>query len=505
METIVEKNKLKNYHWYLLSGSLCFCIVSMLFFEIIPVGNGLGWDGTVYYNASIDFEQKFLNRQMTSYFFQRSFPAMLTYYLLKSVTYFVSILGLSTANIYTPSSVLSCFFLWNTIAILGSNCFLFKIYNKFEFDKKVQIVCFLLFNLNYPVAKFFSYYPLLTDYLAFFMALAIFYAYLYGRQVLLFFLFLIGCFIFPTLFIVSAILFVFPYRASEANIFAHIYTKYVSKYIGILYILVTLLALAYFIFKTRAILIDYENSNYTLPLGQSPIDVLLFPLSVLLACAYIVCLVYFAYQKKILPKLLGNFRFFNLLLVTFCYISISLIIKSYFTEAGFTIYGFRNNIIIQSIKQPLVFYFCHFFYLGLSVILPFIYYKKWEEIEKKMGIGSMFVIIVHFLLMIGSETRQFITILPFMVVYSGLLLKLFFTVDNKVILVIGFLSFFISTVWLPINISHVINREGMPYLYAIHQGPWMPANFYYIIAPFCIVVTLFLAYFLKTKKKSLSL
>ena len=248
-------------------------------------------------------------------------------------------------------------------------------------------------------------------------------------------------------------------------------------------------------------------NNDSLINGESPINETLLPIAVLCVVIYFVMIVLTFNPVTIFNKIIQQIQIRKLVLISICIISLSLLIKYYFPVAGFLLLDFLSNIVTQAIKEPLAFFFSHFFYFGIVFILPFIYYKYQKQIFEKIGLGAILVILFHLLLMACSETRAFLGLFPVLIIFSGLLLKDYFVVNNKTIIIMGILSLLMSTIWLPINQIIPYKRLdsiGITYLYAIHHGPWMPAGFYYyVLLPACLSIMLTLKIVLKPKNQEI--
>ncbi len=482
---ILLSNKEKTTYllqWYLLGLLFLYSVISTFFFEQIPVGEGLGWDGTTYYKLAADFKQQFISGDITRYYLKRSLPPAFIHYFLKTIDFAWKLLG---GNPIAPTIpvVINGFLFCNILAILGSNFFLFRIYDKLEFGKQIQVFCFIAFNLIFPISKLLTYYPILTDHYAVFISVLLLYAYLYEKTNLLFLTFLIAYFTFPTLIIVSFILFAFPYTKTEQI------TKIVinKQYNLFIYIIGVGLFISYLVYNAYIIFEQFKTKyNYILPFAQSPIDTFLFPLSICLLIGYVIFIAIISYPLDIIQNFIKSIDIKKFIFILVFTVILSQVIKLHFKDEGFSQDVFLENIVTQSIKQPLVSFFCHYFYFGIAYLIPFMFYRYWNSLVKPLGIGAILVIFAHFVLMIGSETRQFIPVLPFLVLSSGILLQKHSELTPKILWVVGGISLLLSTIWLPINYFKNLDALEMPYMYAIHQGPWMPPEFYYILVCFTL-------------------
>jgi hypothetical protein len=500
--SIENKSSLTIFVIMLLSLVLSQALL-MFLFEKIPVNEGLGWDGVIYYKMAADFKQKLFGGEITIYHIKRCFPSFIVHYSLKIIDYAWKLLSGTNLKPTIPV-IIASFSLLNIFTILGSNIFLFKIGNRLSFNHLQKIFCLISFNLIFPLGKLLNYCPVLTDYFALFVTILLFYTYLHKQNVLLLAFFLIGYFTFPTLSIVSFFLFAFPYNTKENTQKIIIPTTY-NKPIYIVFIGVIIILLA---MKTYTIFLKYTTEyNYVLPFNQSPIDVFLFPLSVITLIAYVVIIATISYPLNIIQNSLKQIKVVNVAIILVLFGALTKLIQLHFVKEGFTPDTFVENIFTQSIKQPFVSFLCHYFYFGIAFIIPFFYYRYWSDLLERLGIGVILVILAHLALMIGSETRQFITVLPFLVIASAIILQKHNKLTPKIISIIAIISFITSTIWLPINQFNLVQDKNliaieMPYLYAIHQGPWMPSEFYYVLLLFTIISCGTLIYLLKPFKKA---
>jgi hypothetical protein len=76
---------IKNYDLFNFSPFLLLIwgIISILFFEKMPLYNGFGWDGRLYGNLAIDFENIIRNHSLEAYAVQRIFPSFIIYDILQ--------------------------------------------------------------------------------------------------------------------------------------------------------------------------------------------------------------------------------------------------------------------------------------------------------------------------------------------------------------------------------------------------------------------------------------
>ena len=127
---------MKSYQWYLLGVVILFCLISVTLFEKITANGGLGWDGWTYNQILMRFKEIIVGGNITAYCLKRSLTLAVTYFLFKIISGMGMLMGFTSLTPTVPM-VIACFSLWSTLAITGSNFYLFKIYDKFEFEKNL--------------------------------------------------------------------------------------------------------------------------------------------------------------------------------------------------------------------------------------------------------------------------------------------------------------------------------------------------------------------------------
>ena len=456
---------LKNTIIFLFLLLFCFGFI----FESIPVWDGLGWDGSIYYNISKSGLSQFTDFKISGYYFFRSLPFFLFNFIPveKSVQSFLLYMNIV-----------------NFVAILISVFYFFKIMNFFNVSDNLSISCFILLFFNFPILKLVSYYPALTDHLSFFLSILGFYYFLIKNKLVSTLIIFISLFTFPSLAIILLTLNLFNSDSSNAiDVRLH-------KIINILIVV--------FLFVVTALMI---NSIYGLT-SISNITRQLLPLSSSLLLMYVIFIGYVFVKSE---------KFYSV--PSLYYTSLAIIIVSIlFTvfqnyppppKTSLSLIGFAN----ASMKYPLNFLAFHNFYYGLVFIFILLFIKKVFSNTFRFGLGAYFVVVFFLLFIIQSESRTFINILPLIVFILVSDLK-FIKISKINILIFLFISLINSRFYYKINkvpnMWDLMRKENIRNDFPVqgffmNMGPWVSFNMYLIQIIFFI--TIFLTFYLILKKK----
>jgi hypothetical protein len=154
---IILKN-LSLRFWLVLIFWVCYAFT--FFNEIIPVRDGLGFDGYHYYKVVLDGINQIVHKTINGYHFFRIFP-----YILFDIFNFPKSLDFT----------LTAFKIINLIAIGLSVFYFFKICKFYKLEVNVSNLGFILLFYSFPVLKYVNYNPMQTDHLSFFFSIIGFY------------------------------------------------------------------------------------------------------------------------------------------------------------------------------------------------------------------------------------------------------------------------------------------------------------------------------------------
>ena len=164
----------------------------------IPVGDGMGWDGVIYGSFAKDFPGRY-RAGVTSYYLGRLLPSLLLHYALRAI-------GVARSS----ENVIAAFRVMNAFLVITSALLWLRIARRMALGISGKIVGFAGLFLNFFALKLPAYYPVLTDVPAFFLGLAMLWAYMENRFWILLVLTLGGRFVWPTAVFIGAFLLIAP-------------------------------------------------------------------------------------------------------------------------------------------------------------------------------------------------------------------------------------------------------------------------------------------------------
>jgi hypothetical protein len=168
--------KIKNLH-ILLSISVVIIFISIFFGEKVPLNNGHGWDGEIYFQIAknTSFTDFLDGKIISKYYIKRALPFL----IVGKMSNLCSIdldLGMKITSF---------------LSILISIYFVVKIMDILRFKNNQKVLTIICLFCNYSILKMIGYYPWLTDQFAFFLTIVSIYYFLKGSN-----LGLITCIIF---------------------------------------------------------------------------------------------------------------------------------------------------------------------------------------------------------------------------------------------------------------------------------------------------------------------
>jgi hypothetical protein len=183
----------------LILAGLVIGLSGVSFSEKIPVARGFGWDGESYGLLAQNFYHRYADIGLNAYQAQRLLPSAIVHYTLR----FLSIPR-------TPLNVVYAFGLLTSL-VLGLAAWMWcRIADNLKFSDWGKLLGFAALFLNFFILKWAAYYPVLTDYLGYLIALAMVYSYLTGARWALCLLIAVGAFVWPALIFQGALLLFFP-------------------------------------------------------------------------------------------------------------------------------------------------------------------------------------------------------------------------------------------------------------------------------------------------------
>ncbi|MGN7614307.1 hypothetical protein ACQZV8_19735 [Magnetococcales bacterium HHB-1] len=183
--------------WTMFLVLLATGLVQIVFSDVIPKGEGFGFDGHRYVEIVQHFPQ--ILEQLNPYYFQRVLPFSLLHYL-------VNIFPEWPGN----ATFLKLFQGYNLFMILIAVWFWSRIASCFHLSRLMRWLGFVLMFGSYALLEMPFFNPVSSDATIFALGMMILYAYIRNRLLLLGFMILLAGFVWPFLAITANFLLLFP-------------------------------------------------------------------------------------------------------------------------------------------------------------------------------------------------------------------------------------------------------------------------------------------------------
>ncbi len=487
--------KKEQVNFTILIISTLVYIFSILFAEKNNFYGGTGWDGLGYFEIAVSYDAKtvFSSRKLTTYRLQRIVPSLSVHYGLGLVNKVRKILGFETL-VYDKNNTIQGFLWLNMFILLTAQGFWLRLSDEAKLKPMIKILGFLAVFGSFALLKQPFYLPIQMDYTAFLFGVLFLYFYWKKNFPIIFLLGIIGFFSFPTLFVMASLLLISSKKPITDSLTPN-FQKF-NTYLHII-LLVILVALAVF----------FLSQNYTPSAGTTPINWWLAPFSLLFFCFYVWAILKKMGHIEILISLFYKYNFLKIIILGFVYFLLQQFIW-YFSNGKIGVLSstdFLKNIMHQSLANPFAFLVSHCFYFSPLLLLIFAFPNRFALIIRHLGTGYYLTIFFFLLLMIGSESRQFINFFPFLI-FPILLIINELEFSQKVFYALFAFIFLYSKIWYPIN---QVPFNGEKYLefpwqhYFMHFGAWMSNEVYYVkMVILCLTAALFYFLVLKKMKRS---
>ena len=505
-----EKFKIMKNTNVLIIITLLMCVCSFLSIEVIPINNGKGWDGVVFYEIIQSWSKGELGDGVEPYRFMRMgafaplilinkiFPSEALIYLfsrfLAIVFAFASLVLVFMDRHIKTSKTTSCIKAWDVVIVF---------------------VCSALVHAIYTMPAF---YPILTDHCALFLSgLAIFTARniqsnIY-KNIILFILSVYGIFVMPLASIVPIVFLIFQSDNYETGYFYKVIKNISLKLHSYRYIFMIGLSLLFsgFFISLFHFNMEYVSDESLLSRGSNNIAPAIISLkdysyTGLIFIIFSLCGVISVFFVRAIPC----FSFHGIILAFSSLLLASIILFSIPNwSAGMGGPPLLVNLLTQALHSPLVSVASYFSYYGpigilglITIILVAI-----AKIPLQNGDAPVFLAASLLLLptLIGNETRQFIALYPLLVF---IVIKY---IHFSKALSMSTLCFSLITLSIGYPISHNLSKalarnadvlDPAWQAYFGRQGPWMSPDSILLWQSLLLLFLLFIILINYTKKQT---
>jgi hypothetical protein len=489
------------FHIWLFGIFILSIVLSCALIPLIPVANGVGWDGGVYYGILQSLCKGELGRGAEPYYFLRIGSILHLYPIEKAFNntqitlgiarLFSSVLAVSGIVLAVAASykIYDCLSSEeNSIIKMNSILRRRSDFNSLELSRLLIVVASVS---TFAVFTMPTFYPVLSDHLAIFISgLSLYIWHLNNKTAINLTLALIcflSLFIMPSLFLIPSFLMIFPRKEignlqnttnfKNAKILPVLANSNVAWFWTSLLTSIILVTFIFSILSSLNLHIQRTSMYQTAP-GIPELRFVSMLLILLITALY--PFIFFRRFRNVICSI-------NIIKLVFSFLLLGLffIIYSSFAtnKAGFQGPNLINNLAQQSLSSPISSFPAVFSYFGPVGIIG-IYSAMFGRFKNVCNHGSnnfdaiaALSMIFIFFLLIGNETRQFICVLPLLVYLTCLEMD---GADIKLLIFILIYSISLLFIGHPmdINLSSAITQkmDAMAYpwqSYFGRQGPWM--------------------------------
>lgn len=465
------------------------CVYSSFWGGLVPIGNGLGWDGARYGGEVKTFHLS----EIDPYYVQRVFPIAVIHYALV-------LLRLPLVDTY----IIAAFSICNLLLILLSCLVWILIANVLGISMRGKWLGFAGLFVNFAVLKQAFYYPVLTDIPAFALALLALYFFLKNNVWALFVITLAAAFTWPIIVCTGVLLLLFPRKPIQP-----IDTK------GRLFSII-IAGLVTVVYCGSAVYFYFIRGWTTLGYGEEKvIDSVVY-----LSLALSMFLLFRAIQEllggislhSLLPELkLKSFQPVRVILAALIigiqivfFLTPSVRVGDSSGEAHIATMHLLlvAGIALLSIAKPLITFVSHVVYFGPIIILLALKWRAFSEEVRRYGVGLISAILLSVFVGMDSESRHSIGAFP---IFVPFLVKATdrFGWPSSIYWILGGTAFFFSKVWFDINsASQSATPLGVALqAYFMNHGCYM-SLYSYLLQGQVILVAVALFYYLLRRQPS---
>lgn len=463
---------------------------SILWAERLMVNNGLGWDGVRYGAWAKHFPQNFFVEGVPEYYVQRILPGAAVHYARRALLTPFYRGEAKTAVMEDDRNVILSFDIYNLALLLVAVYTWGLIADLWGLSDRAKWLGFCLLFVNFSVLKHTFYHSVLTDTTAFALGILSFYFFLADKPLGQLAVIVAGCFTWPTIPYMSALLYVFPAerRAADATPSVETARGAERRWATVAAAALALVALAALLYLTTK---DFpERTGYYGRVLR--VDLGLVYLSVAAVPVYLFFCLREAFADGRLfdyAQTLRALRWRRAALVVVVLAAMKLFTKLMAGRESIGHWGglreFAGYTFLSALTEPLVFLVAHAVYFGVGVLLVAFFWKPLCESVRGYGVGLRWFLILTALLSINSQSRFMVNAVPVLLMLLVKMLDARGLAWRRVALLAA-LALLYSKVWYTFNTAPQVDDGTLEVLlrfplqhYFANSGSWMSAEMYY--------------------------
>jgi hypothetical protein len=445
--------------------------------QVVSYNRGLGWDGKPYAYITAFLDRVITDRGLDSYRIQRIVPSAI-------VRFGMQVADLNPAH--TASIVRA--FQWYNLAMLIAGVYAWNgIATSLRLSTRGRWLGFVALFGSFAVLKLAFYLPVLTDVTALVLGLVVFYCYLKGRNLLLFFAALVGCFTWPVMQYIATLLLLFPRSAAKNPQDTKALPAAVYALPAIAVTLVT-----WYLYVAEYTILP----NYAAPIWRAALAI-----SLLAVFCYLAAAMKYLVNREVVVRTAHCFAEMRWTTTGYAF---GLWVAVYFIlhfvlipglDSPMEITFYTLVVMLESIAKPGVFLVAHVVYFGPVVLLAILFWGRVCEVLHTLGLGAVLVMTLGVGLALVPESRQLIAFFPLLVGVTAKAVDSYPPRSSKW----PDIAFIAATLvasrfWMPLNFSTFEDKTSYcdfpaQWLF-MTSGPWMSASTYAIQGIIAILLLL---------------
>ena len=454
-----------------ISVVFLFYICLSVFTENIPVSDGLGWDGQLYAKLGVDFKEMITSGEVPKFKLLKIIPSAICYYTLP-------LLGRE----HNYQNVILFFKTFNAVSLTIALFYWLNICKFLKFDTKQTILGTTFCFINFIFIKYYSFYPVLTDYFAYALAMAGLYHWLKAQTIRLVIVILLSAWTWTQLTYPLFFLLIFPFSHKNSIIVGF---KNVILEKGVHWTLLFLLSISISI-VTASSYASSRDANVSIGLLISVIEVTILLFTGLKISTDVIF-------KNLKEKQSIQFSPIGLVTSIVIYILITIHVNlANFSDSNIKEYVAVKNFFHGAFKYPLISSLSHILLFSPVIIFVYLNYKRFKHALEFFGFGFALVLLFNLLFMFNNQTRHMVHIFPFYTILF--LFKNNF--NNRSFLGMILMQLIISLFFFNFTSELGFNQD----LFLCYFGFSMPAKYYPNFLLFAIIVYSFLTFLLYIDK-----
>ncbi len=399
--------------------------------ELIPVRDGIGYDGATYAKVVQDPSGVLLGHQLDVHRVQRVLPSLVVHLMLRPF-------GLHTSD----AAIVVGFQILNYTLMALSTLFWWRIARRLELSRVAGWAGFLALVVNYGLLKYQAYSSVMTDSGGFFLGVLTVWCLVFRRHEELLLVAVLGSFTWPTVTYAALGLYVLsrpqgPLRPSR-------WWGLVTA--GVLAVVVPALSVRTFRCGTDCASTLMNNA--------------VVPELIWLSTAFLVLWMFFAFRPLLelltVPNVLRSIAWLRLVVAVVVLVALARLHHELADPSFRTVSRTLYNTLLGGVVKPAGFLVAHAAYFGPAVVLLVLTWRRAVGALKDLGLGAVAVTTGFLFIAITCEARILMNEWPMFVLLAAMVVD---RLDWRArsLAVFAALSVVASRIWFPIY-------EG--------RGPW---------------------------------